>query len=117
MTLGDAGTTATMFTTLTNGGLFKIEMVDGGSGNTNAPTVKIEPPLGSESLANLGWQVLWTPELVQRHRLYQFGLGRLMSFDEARLRSFFDTFLDFREKIGRGSWLIHCHFHVYYLLC
>ena len=31
-------------------------------------------------------------ELIQRHRLYQFGLKRLMSFDETLLRSFFKTF-------------------------
>ena len=60
----------------------------------------IEPALDSEALAKKGWQVLWTPELVQRHRLYQFGLGRLMSFDEARLRSFFDTFF----RLPREDW-------------
>ena len=51
MALGDAGTTATMFTTLTGGGIFKIEMLDGGTGYTNAPTVKIEPPVGSGTAA------------------------------------------------------------------
>ena len=57
-----------------------------------ADAIAFKPDLDSESLAQKGWQVLWTPELVQRHRLYQFGLGRLMSFDEARLRNFFATF-------------------------
>nr|WP_320677109.1 lycopene cyclase family protein [Prochlorococcus sp. MIT 1300] len=51
-----------------------------------------DPPLDSQALAQKGWNVLWTSELIQRHRLYQFGLRRLMSFDEARLRSFFATF-------------------------
>ena len=62
--------------------------------------MSIEPSLDSSSLARKGWKVLWTPELVQRHRLYQFGLRRLMSFDEARLRSFFATFF----RLPREDW-------------
>jgi len=65
-----------------------------------AKAMAIEPALDSESLAKRGWEVLWTPELVQRHRLYQFGLGRLMSFDEARLRNFFETFF----RLPREDW-------------
>ena len=42
--------------------------------------IRSNPELGSSSLAKRGWQILWTPELVKRHRLYQFGLQRLMSF-------------------------------------
>ncbi len=60
----------------------------------------IDPPLDSAALAKKGWQVLWTPELVQRHRLYQFGLRRLMSFDEGRLRRFFATFF----RLPREDW-------------
>ncbi len=58
------------------------------------------PYLDSASLAKRGWEVLWTPELVQRHRLYQFGLRRLMSFDEARLRRFFETFF----RLPKQDW-------------
>ena len=65
-----------------------------------AEAIAIEPALDSEILAKKGWQVLWTNELVQRHRLYQFGLERLMSFDEARLRSFFATFF----RLPREDW-------------
>jgi len=65
-----------------------------------AEAIAIEPPLDSKILAKQGWQVLWTKELVQRHRLYQFGLERLMSFDEARLRSFFATFF----RLPREDW-------------
>lgn len=43
----------------------------------------------TSQIAIRGWKTLWTNELVQRHRLYQFGLQRLMSFDETLLRSFF----------------------------
>ena len=55
--------------------------------------------LASE-LAKKGWETLWTKELVQRHRLYQFGLKRLMSFDESLLRSFFATFF----KLPKSDW-------------
>ncbi len=65
-----------------------------------AKAIDIEPPLSSSQLAKKGWDVLWTPELVQRHRLYQFGLGRLMTFDEQNLRKFFDTFF----KLPREEW-------------
>ena len=51
-------------------------------------------------IARRGWKTLWTTELVQRHRLYQFGLQRLMSFDESLLRSFFDTFF----KLPKQDW-------------
>ncbi len=50
------------------------------------------PALGSAALARCGWQTLWPVELVWRHRLYQFGLGRLMGFQEALLRRHFATF-------------------------
>ncbi len=65
-----------------------------------AIAMSIEPPLDSASLAENGWKVLWSNELVQRHRLYQFGLSRLMSFDEERLRSFFATFF----KLPQEEW-------------
>ena len=48
--------------------------------------------LGSAALAQRGWQALWPMELVLRHRLYQFGLGRLMGFNETLLRTHFSTF-------------------------
>ncbi len=50
------------------------------------------PSLGSAALARRGWQALWPTELVLRHQLYQFGLGRLMGFNEALLRMHFKTF-------------------------
>nr|WP_036912300.1 MULTISPECIES: lycopene cyclase family protein [unclassified Prochlorococcus] len=65
-----------------------------------AMAMAVEPALDSSALARKGWQVLWSPELVQRHRLYQFGLRRLMSFNEARLRSFFATFF----QLPREDW-------------
>ena len=67
-----------------------------------ANAISINPPLGSSELAKKGWQVLWNPELVKRHRLYQFGLDRLMAFDEALLRNFFKSFFRLPTKDWSG---------------
>lgn len=58
------------------------------------------PALGSAALAQRGWQALWPIELVLRHQLYQFGLGRLMGFNEALLRTHFSTFF----SLPREEW-------------
>ena len=60
-----------------------------------------EPNYSSLELATRGWSVLWPYELTQRHRLYQYGLQRLMSFDENRLRSFFSNFF----KLSTKEWV------------
>ena len=65
-----------------------------------ADSISIKPPLNSVDIAKKGWKVLWTPELIQRHRLYQFGLNRLMSFNESLLRSFFLSFF----KLPKEDW-------------
>ena len=46
MTLVSAGTTALAFTSLASGSIHKIDVVSGGSGYTNAPTIQIEGPVG-----------------------------------------------------------------------
>jgi lycopene beta-cyclase len=58
------------------------------------------PSLASAALAQRGWQALWPMELVLRHQLYQFGLGRLMGFNEALLRTHFATFF----SLPREEW-------------
>ena len=60
-----------------------------------------EPNLSSLELASRGWKVLWPFELTQRHKLYQYGLQRLMSFDETKLRSFFSNFF----KLSTKEWV------------
>jgi len=65
-----------------------------------AKAIRKDPLMTTSQIARRGWKTLWTNELVQRHRLYQFGLQRLMSFDEALLRSFFDTFF----KLPKKDW-------------
>lgn len=59
-----------------------------------------DPSLGSVDLARRGWQALWPVELVLRHQLYQFGLGRLMGFNEQLLRRHFATFF----SLPREDW-------------
>jgi len=65
-----------------------------------AKVIKNDPLMPTSQIARRGWKKLWNTELVQRHRLYQFGLQRLMSFDESLLRSFFDTFF----KLPKNDW-------------
>ncbi len=65
-----------------------------------ARVIKKDPLMPTSQIARKGWKTLWTFELVQRHRLYQFGLQRLMSFDESLLRSFFETFF----KLPKKDW-------------
>ena len=60
-----------------------------------------EPQLSSLELASKGWEILWPYELTQRHKLYQYGLRRLMSFDESRLRSFFSNFF----RLSTNEWV------------
>ena len=60
-----------------------------------------DPNYSSLDLATKGWSVLWPYELIQRHKLYQYGLKRLMSFDEGRLRSFFSNFF----KLSTKEWV------------
>ena len=44
MVLGDKGTRATATATIGNGAIYKIDLISGGAGYTNAPTIVIEPP-------------------------------------------------------------------------
>ena len=60
-----------------------------------------EPHLSSLELATKGWDILWPYELIRRHKLYQYGLKRLMSFDESILRSFFSNFF----KLSTKEWV------------
>ena len=61
-----------------------------------------DPNLSSIDLAKKAWSDLWPYELVQRHKLYQYGLNRLMSFDENKLRSFFSNFFQLSTKEWSG---------------
>lgn len=60
------------------------------------------PELDSAAVARQAWQALWPPALRRKHALYQFGLEKLMRFDEARLRHFFATFFSLPERQWTG---------------
>ncbi|QEY30990.1 lycopene cyclase family protein [Synechococcus sp. RSCCF101] len=51
-------------------------------------------------LAAAGWQALWPADLVRRHQIHQFGLEKLMRFEESRLRRFFGSFF----RLPQPQW-------------
>ena len=53
-----------------------------------------------ESIAKKGWAVLWPPELRRKQALYQFGLEKLMRFEESQLRDFFNEFF----ALPKNQW-------------
>ncbi len=59
-----------------------------------------DPQASPAAIARQGWQTLWSPDLVRKHYLYQYGLEKLMGFSEAQLRQFFDTFF----RLPQSSW-------------
>ena len=67
-----------------------------------AEALSERPGLGSAALARRGWQALWPSELVLRHQLYQFGLGRLMGFPHSLLRRHFETFFSLPQEEWSG---------------
>ena len=67
-----------------------------------AEALSERPGLGSAALARRGWQALWPTELVLRHQLYQFGLGRLMGFQDSLLRRHFETFFSLPHEEWSG---------------
>ena len=59
---------------------------------TLAIALALEPLMSSRQLAQQGWSTLWPREQVLRRYLFQFGIDRLMGYDERLLRSFFSSF-------------------------
>ncbi len=55
-------------------------------------TAMLDDQASPASIAAQGWSVLWPPELRRKQALYQFGLEKLMRFDESQLRDFFKGF-------------------------
>ena len=47
MILGSGGEKATVFTTLTNGGIYKVDVITGGVGFNTTPTVRFDAPVGA----------------------------------------------------------------------
>ena len=56
----------------------------------------------SAALTRLAWQALWPTEERLKREFYRFGLGKLMGFDEARLRHHFAAFFALPEPLWFG---------------
>ena len=51
-------------------------------------------------ISSLGWKELWPRELRKKQALYQFGLEKLMRFEESQLRDFFKSFF----SLPKDQW-------------
>ena len=51
-------------------------------------------------IAKKGWESLWPTDLIRKKSLYQFGLEKLMRFDEKLLREFFESFF----QLPKNQW-------------
>jgi len=56
--------------------------------------------LSTYHIARKGWETLWSKELIRKKSLYQFGLEKLMRFDEKLLREFFGSFF----QLPKNQW-------------
>ena len=56
--------------------------------------------LSTLHIARKGWETLWSKELIRKKSLYQFGLEKLMRFDEKLLREFFGSFF----QLPKNQW-------------
>ena len=55
-----------------------------------------------DTVAAVGWQSLWPREMLLKRAFYRFGLGKLMGFDEARLRHHFQAFFQLPDPLWYG---------------
>ena len=62
----------------------------------------LEKNASPAAIAEKGWAVLWPPELRRKQALYQFGLEKLMRFEESQLRDFFKGFFALPNKQWYG---------------
>ena len=56
--------------------------------------------LSTYNIARKGWESLWPKELIRKKSIYQFGLEKLMRFDEKLLREFFGSFFQLPKLNG-----------------
>ncbi len=55
-----------------------------------------------QTIAQTAWQTLWPQDRLKKYDLYQFGLEKLMRFDEVRLKHFFETFFSLPKPQWSG---------------
>jgi lycopene epsilon-cyclase len=63
-------------------------------------TAMNDKKLSTYDIARKGWESLWPKELIRKKSIYQFGLEKLMRFDEKLLREFFGSFF----KLPKTQW-------------
>ena len=63
-------------------------------------TAMLDKKLSTYHIARKGWESLWPKELIRKKSIYQFGLEKLMRFDEKLLREFFGSFF----KLPKTQW-------------
>jgi lycopene epsilon-cyclase len=63
-------------------------------------TAMNDKKLSTYHIARKGWESLWPKELIRKKSIYQFGLEKLMRFDEKLLREFFGSFF----KLPKTQW-------------
>ena len=63
-------------------------------------TAMNDKKLSTFHIARKGWESLWPKELIRKKSIYQFGLEKLMRFDEKLLREFFGSFF----KLPKTQW-------------
>ncbi len=63
-------------------------------------TAMNDKKLSTYNIARKGWESLWPKELIRKKSIYQFGLEKLMRFDEKLLREFFGSFF----KLPKTQW-------------
>ncbi len=63
-------------------------------------TAMNDSKLSTYNIARKGWESLWPKELIRKKSIYQFGLEKLMRFDEKLLREFFGSFF----KLPKTQW-------------
>ncbi len=56
----------------------------------------------SAEIASKGWNAIWPKELRRKQALYQFGIEKLMRFNEPQLRSFFKGFFGLSKQEWYG---------------
>ena len=63
-------------------------------------TAMHDKKLSTYHIARKGWESLWPKELIRKKSIYQFGLEKLMRFDEKLLREFFGSFF----QLSKSQW-------------
>lgn len=72
-------------------------------GVADAIAMALDTPYSNpQRVAQAAWQALWPQDRLRKYHLYRFGLEKLMRFEEAQLKQFFDTFFSLPQEQWSG---------------